>query len=79
MKNFFLLLAGWFLFWGMGHASTTVDSLLIELDQTLEERWRFENQKEQEIEALKVLADQAVGYRQDFENQVLKIGLRPIL
>ncbi|GAO31841.1 DUF6377 domain-containing protein [Geofilum rubicundum] len=57
MKNLFLLLVGWFLFWGVGRASTAADSLLKELDQTLEERWRYENQKDEEIEALMVLAD----------------------
>lgn len=58
MKNFFLVFLGLLLFSGVGKAAPAIDSLLMELDQTLEKRWRYQQQKEQEIDALKVLAGQ---------------------
>jgi cell division protein FtsL len=55
MKILFLLFVFVFFFRMGGHASTSFDSLLKELDQTLEDRWRYEVQKQQEIQALKDL------------------------
>jgi hypothetical protein len=55
MKKLLLIALGLFLFWGLATATTAVDSLLKELDHTLEDRWRYQKQKEQEIEDLKTL------------------------
>ncbi len=59
MKKLLLLTLGLVLFLGVGNATIAVDSLLKVLDHTLEERWHYQIQKENQIDSLKLLAFEA--------------------